>query len=265
AESRIEAVRMAVMAGIDMSMVPMDFSFYEDLVALVQEGKVPESRIDEAVGRILKVKFKLGLFDDPYPNKKLKNKFANDEFRAVCLQAARESITLLKNEDRILPIAKGKRILVTGPTATRLSVLNGGWTITWQGNDERLYPKDKLNILQALEEKFGKENVTHLEGTTVEEEVDIAAAVSAARTADVAIVCLGEEAYCETPGNITDLTLPEAQLRLAEQIEATGTPVVLVLTEGRPRIIRRVADGAKGILMAYLPGFEGGVAIADVL
>lgn len=265
AESHKEAVRMAVMAGIDMSMVPMDFSFYEDLLALVQEGKVPESRIDDAVGRILKVKLKLGLFENPYPNKDLKSKFANDEFRSVCLQAARESITLLKNDGGILPIAKGKRILVTGPTANRLSVLNGGWTLTWQGNEERLYPKDKLNILQALEQKFGEDNVTYVEGTTSEQEVDIAAAVTAARSAELAIICLGEEAYCETPGNITDLTLPEAQLRLAEEIQATGTPVVLVLAEGRPRIIRRIADGASAIVMAYLPGFEGGIAIADVL
>lgn len=265
ADSHKEAVKMSVVAGIDMSMVPLDFSFYDHLLELAKEGSVPISRIDEAVSRILKVKFELGLFDKPYPNKKLRAKFANEEFRRAALQAAQESITLLKNDGNLLPIAKGKRLLVTGPTANRLSVLNGGWTITWQGNDEKLYPKDKLTILQALQQKFGKENVAYVEGVTATNEVNIAEAVAAAKNADVAIVCLGEEAYCETPGNITDLTLNEAQLKLAEAIYTAGAPVVLVLAQGRPRIINRIVDDAEAILLAYLPGHEGGPAIADIL
>jgi beta-glucosidase len=265
ANSHKEAVKMSVMAGIDMSMVPLDFSFYDHLLALAKEGSVPIARIDEAVSRILKVKFELGLFEKPYPNKRLQEKFANDDFRRAALQAAQESITLLKNEGGLLPLAKGKRILVTGPTANRLSVLNGGWTITWQGNDEKLYPKSKLTILQALQQKFGKENVAYVEGATVTDDVNIAEAAAAAKNADVAIVCLGEEAYCETPGNITDLTLNEAQLKLVEAIHAAGAPVVLVLAQGRPRIINRIVDDAEAILLAYLPGHEGGPAIADII
>jgi beta-glucosidase len=159
-----EAVRQAVMAGIDMSMVPLDFSFYDLLLELAKEGTVPIARIDEAVGRILWVKFKLGLFENAYPDKTLKAKFASPEFRKVALQAAQESIILLKNKDNILPLAKDTKILVTGPTANKLAVLNSGWTITWQGNDESLYPKDKDNILQAIEKKFGKSNVTFVRG-----------------------------------------------------------------------------------------------------
>jgi beta-glucosidase len=260
-----EAVRMGVMAGIDMSMVPLDFSFYDHLLQLVKEGAVPVARIDEAVARILRLKFELDLFENPYPNQALKKKFASEEFVSVALQAARESITLLKNEGNLLPLARTARILVTGPTANKLTVLNSGWTITWQGNDESLYPKDKLNILQALQAKFGKERVTYVQGATFTEDVNIPEAVAAAKNADVVIVCLGEEAYCETPGNIVDLTLPEAQFRLAEALEQTGKPVILVLAEGRPRIIRRVVGGADAIVMAYLPGMEGGRAIAEAI
>ncbi len=263
--SNKEAVRLAVMAGIDMSMVPTDYSFYDLLIELVKEGQVPMQRIDEAVGRILRLKYELGLFDNPYPNKTLKPKFASTEFQAVNLQAAHESITLLKNTDQLLPLSKKTKVLVTGPTATKLAPLNSGWTITWQGNREDLYPKNKLTILQAIEQKIGKENVTYVPGAGFSEAVDVDAAVLAAKKADVAILCLGEDAYCETPGNISDLTLPEAQLQLAEAVAKTGTPVVLVMTEGRPRLIRRIEGDARAILMAYLPGMEGGVAIADVL
>lgn len=260
-----EAVRMAVMAGVDMSMVPLDFSFYKELVALVKEGSVPESRIDEAVRRILTLKFELGLFANPYPDKSLQGRFASNQSRGVCLQAARESLTLLKNANDTLPLSRGDRILVTGPTANSLSSLNGGWTITWQGNNESLYPKDHATILQALRTKLGQQNIVYEPGTTIDAEVDIAKAVAAAAQADVVVACIGEGAYCELEGNITDLDLPEVQLRLVEALQATGKPVVLVLTEGRPRIIHRIVDHSSAILMAYLPGMEGGVAIADVL
>ncbi|HDP97670.1 MAG TPA: beta-glucosidase [bacterium] len=265
AASQKDAVKMAVMAGIDMSMVPLDYSFYELLLELVKDGKVPESRINEAVGRILKVKFKLGLFENPYPDKSLNNRFACQEFQQVNLQAAQESITLLKNNNQTLPLAKNKKVLVTGPTANLLSYLNGGWTITWQGDREDLYPKNKFTILQAIQKKIGESNVIYEPGTSVDEEIDIPAAVEAAKNADVAIVCIGEKTYCETPGNILDLTLPAVQLNLVSAIATTKTPVVLVLVEGRPRIIREIVDKADGILMAFLPGMEGGPAVANVL
>ena len=260
-----DAVRQAVMAGVDMSMVPLDFSFYELLLELAQEGSVPIARIDEAVSRILLVKLKLGLFDQPYPDKSLKAKFASPEFRNVALQAAQESIVLLKNNGNILPLAKDAKILVTGPTANKLAVLNSGWTITWQGNDESLYPKDKDNILQAIEKKFGKNNVTFVPGTNFNAEIDVAAAVKAAEQASVVVLCLGEEAYCETPGNITDLTLPRAQINLAQALQKTGKPIVLVLAEGRPRLIREIEEKTNAILAAFLPGMEGGAALADIL
>ncbi|HEY7783368.1 MAG TPA: glycoside hydrolase family 3 C-terminal domain-containing protein, partial [Pyrinomonadaceae bacterium] len=274
-----EATRLAVMAGIDMSMVPTDYSFADHLLALVKQGSVPQSRIDEAVRRILRVKFELGLFENPGPNTTLKSKFGLAESRQVSLEAARESITLLKNSDNLLPLAKNGKVLVTGPTADSLVSLNNGWTYVWQGSEESLYPKDRHTIRQAIEAKIGAANVSYVPGTKItrqpgpsnstptdkDEEVDIPAAVRAAQNSDVVVLCLGEGSYCETPGNITDLTLPAPQVKLAEAILATGKPVVFVLVEGRPRIINRIADGAKAILMAYNPSHEGGTAIADVL
>src|SRR6185369_3062764 len=274
-----EATRQAIMAGIDMSMVPLDYSFADHLTALVKEGSVPQSRIDEAVRRILRVKFELGLFDKPMPDASLKAKFGLPEYREVSLEAARESITLLKNSNNVLPLAKTTKVLVTGPTSDSLISLNNGWTYVWQGSEESLYPKDRHTIRKAIEAKLGAVNVTVVQGTRItrsagpsnstpteqEEEVDIAAAVRAAQNVDVVVLALGEGSYCETPGNITDLTLGAPQLKLAEAIIATGKPVVMVLVEGRPRIINRIVDGVKGILMAYNPSNEGGTAIADVL
>jgi beta-glucosidase len=275
-----EATRMAVMAGIDMSMVPLDYSFADHLIALVKEGAVPQSRIDEAVRRILRVKFELGLFEKPTPDPALKSKIGLSESRQASLQAARESMTLLKNENNLLPLSKDRKVLVTGPTADSLISLNNGWSYVWQGSEESLYPKDRPTIRRAIEAKAGAANVTYAPGTKitrpagstsnntptdVEAEVDIPAAVRAAGAADVVVLCLGEGSYTETPGNITDLTLGEPQLKLAEAIEATGKPVVLVLVEGRPRIINRIVDKAGAVLMAYNPGNEGGQAVADVL
>ncbi|HEX7335161.1 MAG TPA: glycoside hydrolase family 3 N-terminal domain-containing protein [Pyrinomonadaceae bacterium] len=274
-----EATRFAVMAGIDMSMVPNDYSFADHLIALVKEGAVPQSRIDEAVGRILRVKFELGLFEKPMPDVALKSKFALPEYRQVSLEAARESITLLKNSNNILPLAKTAKVLVTGPTADSLVSLNNGWTYVWQGSEESLYPKDRHTIRKAIEAKIGAGNVTYVQGTKItrapgssnstptdqEQEVDIPAAVRAAQNVDVIVLALGEGSYCETPGNITDLTLGEPQLKLAEALKATGKPMVLVLVEGRPRIINRIADNMNAIVMAYNPSNEGGTAIADVL
>ncbi len=275
-----EATRMAVMAGNDMSMVPLDYSFADHLVALVKEGAVPQSRIDEAVRRILRVKFELGLFEKPTPDPALKSKIGMPESRLAALQAARESMTLLKNTNNLLPLRKDRKVLVTGPTADSMISLNNGWSYVWQGSEESLYPKDRLTIRRAIEAQAGAGNVTYFPGTKItrapgsasnntptdiEAEVDIPAAVRAAAAVDVVVLCLGEGSYCETPGNITDLTLGEPQLRLAEAIQATGKPVVLVLVEGRPRIINRIVDKAGAVLMAYNPGNEGGQAVADVL
>jgi beta-glucosidase len=275
-----DATRMAVMAGIDMSMVPLDYSFADILIALVKEGAVPQSRIDEAVRRILRVKFELGLFENPGPNAQFKSKVGLPESRQAALQAARESMTLLKNTSDLLPLAKNRKVLVTGPTADSLISLNNGWTYVWQGSEEGLYPKDRPTIRRAIEGKAGAANVTYVPGTkitrragspsngtptNIEAEVDIPAAVRAAKDADAVVLCLGEGSYTETPGNLADLTLGEPQLKLAEAIEATGKPVVLVLVEGRPRIINRIVDKAGAVLMAYNPGNEGGQAVADVL
>src|SRR5882672_3193429 len=275
-----EATRLAVMAGIDMSMVPLDYSFADHLIALVKEGAVPQWRIDEAVRRILRVKFELGLFDTPVPDAALKSKIGLPASREASLQAARESMTLLKNVNNLLPLSKDRKVLVTGPTADSLLSLNNGWSYVWQGSEESLYPKDRSTIRRAIEAKAGAANVTFVPGTKitrpagspsnstptdVEAEVDIPAAVRAAGAADVVVLCLGEGSYTETPGNIPDLNLGEPQRKLAEAIEATGKPVVLVLVEGRPRIINRIVDKAGAVLMAYNPGNEGGQAIADVL
>lgn len=260
-----EATRIAVMAGIDMSMVPSDYSFSDNLMALVKEGAVPQVRIDEAVARVLRLKLELGLFDSPMPDTTLKSRFGSAESRAVSLEAARESITLLKNSNNLLPLAGNIKVLVTGPTADSLVSLNNGWSYTWQGTKPELYPKDRLTILGAIEARAGKRNVTYVPGSALDKELNIAEAAEAARHADVAIVCIGEGAYAETPGNIEDLTLSDAQLRLAAAVSAAGKPVVFVLVEGRPRIINRITDAAAAIVMAYNPGNEGGQAIADVL
>jgi beta-glucosidase len=265
ADSPEEAVRMAVMAGVDMSMVPTDFSFYDILLKLVQENKVPVARIDEAVSRILRVKFRLGLFDNAFPDPSLKNKLATDENTKVNQQAANESIVLVKNDGNILPLSKKAKVLVTGPTANMLSVLNGGWTITWQGDEEALYPKDKKTVLAAITAKLGKENVTYVQGVDFNKEDNIAAAINSAKNVDAVIVCLGEKTYCETAGNIEDLTLDTVQLKFANELIKTGKPVIVVMLEGRPRIIRSIVDGAKAILIGFLPGMEGGNALANII
>ena len=260
-----EATRIAVLAGIDMSMVPSDYSFSDLLLQLAQEGKVPASRIDEAVRRILTVKYQLGLFDDPLRGMESKTVIGSAESRKASLEAARESITLLKNENHTLPLAKTAHILVTGPDADSLIPLNNGWSYIWQGDRAKLYPKDRPTILKAIQEKIGAGNVTYVPGTTYDKEVDSGKAAEAAAKADAVVVCLGEWTYAETPGNIPDLTLPDAQLYLALKMMETKKPVIVVMTEGRPRIINRIADPANAIVMAYNPSNEGGQAIADII
>lgn len=260
-----EAVKIAVMAGVDMSMVPYNFSFYDYLVELVREGEVPMWRIDEAVGRILKVKFKLGLFENflypisDYPD------YASEKHDMINLEAARESVTLLKNQNNVLPLPKNARVLVTGFAGNSMAPLNGGWSYTWLGLETDQFAGHKMTILEAITEKAGQQNVMWAEGTTFDELTDAGRAVQMAASADYIVLCLGEMPYAESPGNIGDLYLPEAQVELARRLAASGKPVILVLAQGRPRLISKFADQMDGIIMAYLPGNEGGRAIADII
>ncbi len=266
ADSPAEAVRMAVDAGLDMSMVPLDFSFFKLLKQLVQEGKVSEKRIDQSVKRILTLKAELGLMRNPYVEPETAGQFGRPEYRQTALAAAEEALTLLKNDGAILPLAKSAKVLVTGPAAKSLSALHGCWSYTWQGLDEKQYPKSTLTIVDAIRQKLGEANVIFQPGVGFDgESSNIDAAVSAAGNADVVVLCIGEDAYAETPGDINDFNLPAAQQELAKRLYATGKPVVLVLVEGRGRIIREIEPGAKGILMAYWPGSSGAPAIANVL
>lgn len=257
-----DATRMAVLAGLDMSMTPNDYGFEDQLLELVKEGSIPESRIDESVRRILILKAELGLFDHPYPDASLKKDFAVPASKELARRAARESMTLLKN-DGVLPLRPGTRVLVTGPAAKSLTALNGGWTYTWQGTDASRFPAGIPTIFDAIRERAAE--VRYAPGSGFTKPGDVDAAVKAAAGMDVAVVAIGEDAYAEGVGDIDDLTLPEPQLRLAQAIEATGVPTVLVLVEGRPRIIRPIVDGAKAVLMAYWPGMEGAQAVADML
>ncbi|MFQ3575103.1 MAG: glycoside hydrolase family 3 N-terminal domain-containing protein [Cytophagales bacterium] len=269
-----EAVKMAVMAGIDMSMVPHDFTFFDLLVELVKEGQVPMSRIDEACGRILKLKFQTGLFDNPYPEAEAKKNFGLLEYRKVALDAARESITLLKNEkakegdpEVILPLAKNKKVLIAGPGGENITSLNGCWSYTWQGDVAKWYPKWNKTIRQAVETKVGAANVVNIskEGFSKKVNYKTEELIEAAKNVDVIFLCLGENAYAEQPGVIDDLTLPDNQIALAKAAYSTGKPVVLILTQGRPRIIREIEPEAAAIVLAYWPGSMGADAIADVI
>jgi beta-glucosidase len=260
-----EAVKMAVLAGIDMSMVPYDFRFTDDLLALVHDGEVPAARIDEAVRRILRVKFELGLFEHAEADSAMMANIGAPAFKAVSRHAAEEAVTLLKNDRALLPLSPTARVFVTGPAAQSLQSQYGGWSYTWQGTDTSLYPKDVHTLLESLRARGGADRVTYLPGTSLTGDIDIPAAAAAAKSADVAIVALGEGAYAETPGNIDDLRLPDAQLRLANAIEATGTPVILALFQGRPRILHDAVAGARAILTGYETGPYGGEAMAGVI
>ncbi len=262
-----EAVAMAINAGIDMSMVPSDFSFYDLLIEAVKKGEVPMSRIDDAVKRILILKYKLGLFDNPYPEPAAVSNFGKPEYQVLALNAAHEAMTLLKNQDNVLPLSKTAKVLVAGPSAQSISALNGCWSYTWQGRDEEWYPADSKTILQAITDKLGAGNVTTTTGKGFDNKLnyDAATLTSAASNADVIVLCLGENAYAESPGNTRELALPDDQLALAKAAAATGKPVILVLTEGRPRFITSIEPSMKGILMAYWSGKKAGEAIADVL
>ena len=260
-----DAVRMSVEAGIDLSMVPDDWSFTDLLIELVEEGTIPESRIDESVRRILKVKHDLGLFEDytfpatNYPD------FNGEAHKRTALRAAEESLILLKNEQNLLPLPKKPRVLLCGPGADTMQSLNGGWTYTWQGDKTDELDVHQTTVRRALEEEVGKKNIKYVPGCTFTEEGDYDAVTKAAKFCDVAVVCLGEDAYCEQFGNLHDLELPEAQRRLVYHLATTELPVVLVLTQGRPRLIREIEPYVEAVLCGFLPGNHGGEAIVRTL
>ncbi len=266
ANSPRQAVAMAVNAGVDMSMVPSDYSFYDLLKEAVNKKEVSVARIDEAVRRILTLKFRVGLFDNPYPEEGTLANFGKPEYQQTALTAAQEAMTLLKNQNNILPLSKGKKVLVAGPSASSIAPLNGCWSYTWQGNQEQWYPADSKTIGETISEKTGgKSTVISVKGFDSPQNFDTAKLKAAAADADVIVLCLGENAYAESPGNIKDLALPENQIALARAAAATGKPVILVLTEGRPRLITDIEPSMQGILMAYWSGKKTAEAIADVL
>ena len=272
AESRKDAVRIAINAGIDMAMVPLDRDFCVYLRELVEEGLVSERRIDDAVRRILRLKMRIGLFEEPFPDTSKFDRFASDEFAAVALQAAEESEVLLKNDGGLLPLPKSARILLTGPNANFMRCLNGGWSYTWQGERCDEFADRYNTIYEALARKFdhvtwipGVEYGTPSENWQVERVRGIGEAVSAAADADVIVVCIGENSYCETPGNMNDLNLSQNQKKLVRELASTGKPLVLVLNEGRPRLIGDIEPLAQAVVDILLPGNYGGDALANLL
>ena len=275
AETKKEAIQIAINAGIDMSMVPYEVSFCTYLKELVEEGKESMARIDDAVSRVLRLKYRLRLFDNPYWDIRKYDQFASPEFASVALQAAEESEVLLKNEDDILPLAKGKKILLTGPNANSMRCLNGGWSYSWQGDKADECAQAYNTIYEAFCNEYGKESVIYEPGVTYKTSADalwweentprIAQAVSAAEKADVIIACIGENSYCETPGNLTDLNLSTNQKDLVKALAATGKPIILVLNEGRPRIIHDIVPLAKAVVHIMLPGNYGADALVNLV
>ncbi|MFH0729817.1 MAG: glycoside hydrolase family 3 N-terminal domain-containing protein [Pseudomonadota bacterium] len=259
-----EAVKLAINAGVDLNMAPFDLSFPQTLMSLVDAGEVDRARIDDAVRRVLGMKFDLGLFERPFDPPAAYPEFGSEKFREVALTAARESMTLLKNRGKVLPLSKKARVLVTGFAANSMTPLNGGWTYTWQGHDSDNHAAGKDTILEAVTRKVGKKRVRHIE-TDFKTNRNADSAVKAAAAVDYVILCLGEPAYAEVFGNIDSLSLPENQAHFARRLAATGKPVILVLTEGRPRVISPFEGEMAAVLLAYLPGNEGGGAIADIL
>lgn len=260
-----DAIRIAVNAGMDMAMVPMDTQFPILLKELVQEGKVPMERIDEAVTRILIAKIELGLFEQPFYPMSDYPDFASEKHTQISYEAAAESIVLLKNKNNSLPIITSQKVLVTGPTANSMQCLNGGWSGTWQGNNTDYDNKDKKTILQAIQDKLGAENVIYTQGTSFDKTQNLQAVTKAAEGVETIIVCIGEMSYTETPGNIDDLNLPDAQIELVKTAAATGKKVIVIMAAGRPRIVQELEPNADAFLMSLLPGNEGGRAIADII
>lgn len=273
AKDKKDALRIAINAGIDMIMEPYSCDACGYLVELVKEGKIPMSRIDDACRRVLRMKYRLDLFKNP--TQKLKNypKFGGEEFAKLALEGAIESMVLLKNEGNILPLQHGKKILLTGPNANQMRCLDGGWSYTWQGHRADEFAGKYNTIYEAFCNEYGKENVILNQGVTYNEkgkyweenEPQIQGAVAAAKDADVIVACIGENSYTETPGNLTDLWLSENQRNLVKALAQTGKPVILVLNEGRPRLIADIEPLAQGIINILIPGNMGGDALANLV
>ncbi len=273
AKDKKDALRIAINAGIDMIMEPYSCDACGYLVELVKEGKIPMSRIDDACRRVLRMKYRLDLFKNP--TQKLKNypKFGGKEFAKLALEGATESMVLLKNEGNILPLQHGKKILLTGPNANQMRCLDGGWSYTWQGHRADEFAGKYNTIYEAFCYEYGKENVILNQGVTYNEkgkyweenEPQIQGAVAAAKDADIIVACIGENSYTETPGNLTDLWLSENQRNLVKELAKTGKPVVLVLNEGRPRLIADIEPLAQGIIDILIPGNMGGDALANLV
>ena len=273
AKDKKDALRIAINAGIDMIMEPYSCDACGYLVELVKEGKIPMSRIDDACRRVLRMKYRLDLFKNP--TQKLKNypKFGGEEFAKLALEGATESMVLLKNEGNILPLQHGKKILLTGPNANQMRCLNGGWSYTWQGHRADEFAGKYNTIYEAFCNEYGKENVILNQGVTYNEkgkyweenEPQIQGAVDAAKDADIIVACIGENSYTETPGNLTDLWLSENQRNLVKALAQTGKPVILVLNEGRPRLIADIEPLAQGIINILIPGNMGGDALANLV
>ena len=273
AKDKKDALRIAINAGIDMIMEPYSCDACGYLVELVKEGKIPMSRIDDACRRVLRMKYRLDLFKNP--TQKLKNypKFGGEEFAKLALEGATESMVLLKNEGNILPLQHGKKILLTGPNANQMRCLDGGWSYTWQGHRADEFAGKYNTIYEAFCNEYGKENVILNQGVTYNEkgkyweenEPQIQGAVAAAKDADIIVACIGENSYTETPGNLTDLWLSENQRNLVKALAQTGKPVILVLNEGRPRLIADIEPLAQGIINILIPGNMGGDALSNLV
>lgn len=273
AADRKEALALGINAGIDMIMDPYDPEVCKDIIAAVNEKMIPMSRIDDAVRRVLRLKVRLGLFENPVWDVDNYDKFACKEFQDNAYEAAVESMVLLKNEDNVLPISAGKKILVVGPNANSMRTLNGGWSYTWQGDADK-FASQHNTIFEALQKVYGEKNVSYFAGVNYnmasrkwnkETDIDIDAAVRAARKADIIVACIGENTYCETPGNINDLNLSSNQKELVKGLAKTGKPIVMVLNEGRPRIINDIEPLAKAVVDIMLPGNYGGDALASLI
>ncbi len=265
AKDEREAVKLSVLAGLDMCMEPYEESFAVHLIDLVNSGEVPVERINDAVSRILYLKFSSGLFDDPLFNFQKNNRLTSFTLDSINHHISTESLVLLKNENNVLPFKDNQKVFVTGVAANSINYLNGGWSRTWSGQDTLYNDKEKLTILQALRLNLGSKNVLYAPGTTYLNEINIKAAVKKAKQADIIVVCVGEKPATEKPSDIDELDLPVVQQELVIELQKLNKPIVLVMVQGRPRIIRNIEPNTDAILMAFLPGNEGGVAIADVL
>ena len=265
AENMRQAVKLAVNSGLDMLMTPYDADAADLIVDLVESNEIPLSRINDAVTRILRLKFYLNLFEAPYSDPKNYPDFAGENHIEINYQTAAEAITLLKNENNILPLPKSKKILVTGYSANSMNLLNGAWSRSFLGRDTIYNDPSKLTVLQAIKKEVGENNVFFAEGTDYLEDINTSLAVKKAKLADYIVVCVGEIPASEKPSDINELDLPQVQQNLIKKLSQTGKPIVVVLVQGRPRIIREIEPKSTAILHAYLPGDEGGRAISDVL